>query len=642
MKTHAKNQADELDRYLTKLQSGEKAPAPEALPESEILLLRELVALSEHTGPEAAFASSLERRLRSAEQRSAASALKQSPVWIGRQVPLSLAAAVILIVLSLLAFPSMAHRLLKAGSNLIAQLDGAPSSALLNQTPAGEASPGPSSGKPSPSAGTQAVAGEPTLMPTAAFVELPSLPQLATMLAGQYGGAGADSPRKVHYVLEATLPEGPASISAYIRNIPQPLEIKYIYEMAKRFGVQGKVYMPQWMVSQGATQAEGTRRNYIAIEDPIQILFEGTEMIQYLDRSRSLFFEGHWYPPQSLPPMEQAIRVAEGFLQDSGMLSAPYEIVAGGDEIRFYHILEDAWSLSEPYAVVTVSPDGQVSQVTYRNFNLQNAGEFPMLSSQEAWEILSSGEPSGRIWFSQKPAPIWNEWLHANPRFWAREYGNGQQADIFGPLHILYPVQPGADAHVVIDNLVLKGDLQPMIEAYQTLVQATLDAQAPLHVWGLVRQADGYQILQVEGWEPVDQFLWSGTIRREGDRGYLQMQAGESLRLPNLPFELVEGTSVFVNGGRIGDGLEWSLIQEMPVDVSPIVGSGETSLTAHVKQVELVYFVPPLDGLPPEALSDFGFRSLQPVWRFGGHTEEGRAFEAYVQAVTEAFIREAE
>lgn len=642
MKTHAKIQADELDRYLTQLQSGEKAPALETLPESEIALLRELVALSEQAKPESGFASLLEDRLRSAERHAASSAAKRIPVRINWRLSLSLAGAMLLIVLSLLAFPSIRENILKASSNLIAQLGGATPAISLSATPAGGTASSPSSGTQSPSGGTQAVVEEPSLMPTPAITELPSLPQLATMFAGQYGGAGANPPQDIHYVLNTILPEGSDFMPAYVQKLPEPLSMEYVHEMARRFGLQVKVYMPQWMVFQASTD-ESPRKNYIAIEDPRQIIFEGTELIQYLDRSRSLSFEGHWYPPQVLPPLEQAILVAEEFLKNAGMLDTPYEIVSSGDEIRFYHVLDDAWSLSEPYAVVTISPDAQVSRVIYRDFNLESVGQYPMLSSEEAWEILSSGEPSQRIWLNFNSASAaWGEWFHANPKFWAREYIDGQHVDLFGALHILYPADAGEDPHVLMNELVLRGELQSMVEAYQTLMQSTLDTETPLHVWGVVQEADGYQILRVEGWETIDQYHWFGTIRWEGDRGYLQLDAGETLPLPNLPSDLLEGATVFVNGGKIGDGLQWSLIQEMPIAEAPIRGIGGTGITTHVEKVELIYFVPLLDSLPPDAASDFGLRSLQPVWRFSGRTDQGYSFEAYMQAVTDAFIREAE
>jgi len=36
---------------------------------------------------------------------------------------------------------------------------------------------------------------------------------------------------------------------------------------------------------------------------------------------------------------------------------------------------------------------------------------------------------------------------------------------------------------------------------------------------------------------------------------------------------------------------------------------------------------------------EFAYRCAQPVWHLSGHTDQGLAFEVYVQAVVDAYLK---
>jgi hypothetical protein len=109
--------------------------------------------------------------------------------------------------------------------------------------------------------------------------------------------------------------------------------------------------------------------------------------------------------------------------------------------------------------------------------------------------------------------------------------------------------------------------------------------------------------------------------------------------VPDLPADLAAGAVVFAQGGLVGDSLEWHTIQEAPVDEGGNGGNGGEGGMAVVEQVELIYYIPPADSIPPDSTLEFAYRCAQPVWRLSGHTDQGLAFEVYVQAVADAYLK---
>ncbi len=495
---------------------------------------------------------------------------------------------------------------------------------------------------PSPTVVTVASGANPSATPTASPT-LASLPRLSALVGGGTGGQGRPRPPNIVFDLETELPEAPSRLRVYRRRAPEPLTVQHVREMAGRLGLDGKVYMPRWMALAQSTD-EVTRRSYVVIDEPRMLFFEGAELFHYWDRQRMPARAGRWYPPESVPPLEQAIQAATSFLEGAGLLEDRYQIAASGDAIRFLRTIDGRWVLTGPFAVISVWTDGHVGSMQYQHLELIDVGEYPVVSSQEAWEVLCSGEHEGRVWYSWVAGrPSWGEWVHANPKFWARAYRAGQRVDLFGAPAVWYPHEPSGSLHVTMNGLVLVGDLQPLVSAHQALQDSTGDVEVPIHVWGEVQEADEVLELQVEGWGSAMRESWWGTIRRQDNRGQLATDDGTTLHMPDLPSDLPAGSVVFVEGGRWGSDLEWYIIQVRPEDdmqhppAAPWAGQ-EDQVTAILERVELVYYVPPLDAIVPELASDPGYDYLQPVWQFAGHMGQDVAFEAWVQAVPEGYL----
>ena len=634
-------QAEALDRYLASLQFGEQIPRPPSVPADEAALLEELVAVAGANPPAPDFIANLENRLTAAGQaqrRRPAPLRGRRPAVAGR-LNKWVGFAAILAVLLVAALLVLDRANLPAGRIEVARRATVTPTATPEhtsppptETPA--AAPQETPVLPTPSPG---VTPDETPSPTATPTELPALPQLSALMGGGVGGYGGVVPPNLNFVLDTTLPEAPEQMTVYRQDEPEPLTVPYVKEVAGRLGLDGEIYMPAWMAA--APEAdEATRKNYVAIDEPREIVFEGTEQFNYLDKQRTPARNGRWYPPESLPPVEQAIETATEFLQAAGLLDDPYLITPSGDTIRFFRTLGSAtpWMLDGPFARVSIWTDGEVGSMTYRPLELVEAGEYAILSSHEAWERLTSGEYDGRVHYTRQAGPAsWAEWRHANPRYWAREYRPGQHVDLFGALTVWFPLEPGDPLHVTMNGLVLMGDLQPLAQAQQALRESVGNVEAPMHVWGEVQDASEYLALRVEGWEVASQEWWDGTIRREGDRGLLVTGDGRTVEMPELPHDLASGTAVYIEGGLWRDRLEWVIIQEHPADEGrePPGGPQVTEIEARVEKADLIYFLPPLDSLPPELASEPEYRLVQPLWRFSGHTEENTAFEIYVQAV---------
>jgi len=593
---------------------------------------------------------------------------------MSKRIVLPLAGAAALAVLFLVVLYVL--RPLSGGLDQVAQLPTSAPPAVSGETiqpptvaPGSPASPSATPqetpGSPaSPPATPQQTPASPATPPVSQ-IELASLPPLSALVGGGYGGGGGAeiAPPQTEFVLNATLPASPAQMTFYVQNEPAPLTAEYARQVAARLGLDAKVYAPQPL---DAALAPGDVPWLAAADGPRQMLVDRTGSFDYTDWSHSPWRSENRYPPQNLPPLDQALESAERFLEAAGLLGFPYRTAyPSGDVVRFFRVLDERWTLMDSFADVHVGSDGQVWSMAYRDLDLHSVGEYPIISAQEAWDMVrmstsSSGDTSGRVWVRSRPAlPAWGEFSAGTPRYWMRRYPAGQRADLFGSLRVLYPAEPGDALYVTMNGLVLTGDpadLEALVQAYQALVHSSGDTETPLHVWGQVQDAGGYLTLEVEGWEngfTMDAlagwqdalgapYYWSGVIQRQGDQGLLLTDSGRAVQVPDLPADLADGTAVFVQGGLVGDSLEWHTIQEALVDEGPYDGAGvgqPVEIQAVVEQVELVYFIPPADSIPPDSTLEFAYRCAQPVWRLSGHTGQGLAFEVYVQAVADAYLK---
>jgi hypothetical protein len=589
MQTEAEAFSQAIDARMT----GSQKPDPTNVPVEELELAGEMIELARGAVPGAGFATELERRLlREADRR------KRAPR------------------------PVTVRRWIYAGAGVVAVA----SVALLAVMLLGGRAPVPDSeiagGVSSPTMPMQTT--EPATPSTPQ--EPPLLPSLAELTGRGVGGQGGPTPEGLTLVLETSLPGGPQALMVYSLGEAEVLTAEAARNIGAQFDLGGSVYMPLWMADAQAVADLG-HNTYFVVDGAQQLMLEGSESWEYMNREGSLYVQGHFREPAALPGEGEAEAIATGFLEDLGLWMPSSNVRLSGNVVRFYAVFGDGYELSEPYAWVELGDGGKVESVRYRLFPELALGEYPLYTAEDAFAMLNSSNHGDETWFSGVGnLRAWGEFSGMNPHYWARSYADGEQANLFGTPLVLLPTTTGQEPYVQLHGIELQG-------MQADLADFVIGMGGPVHVWGTVEQASGYAILHVTGWEAGQVVNVSGWIRTSGGAARLEGNDGQVYILPDLPADLPEGSEVFVEGGVVGGMLDWNLIQAMPDPGQPGGQPGGATGVGHIQEVALVYFAPPVGYAPPEARPRVDYRAILPVWRFRGQDDSGAAFEIYVQAV---------
>ena len=454
----------------------------------------------------------------------------------------------------------------------------------------------------------------------------PALPSLAQSYALGYGGSGGGNlPEGMPVSLATELPTSPAEVTAYYRLENTPLTMAEASQLAAQWGLEPQLYLPLWMLEVTPDQIE---RSYYAI-DGMQMLSMWNSERSYSDLALFPSYEGHQYPQTGLPPAEQAEAAAVQYLTERGFLTYPYQADLSGyayGQVNFYRLL-DRSRIEYPAAYAQVNPQGQVGSAWISREEYQSARELP---GDQCTRSLADAARWG-TWRATCASPTTRRTTGTH----STGGGFTRQARLLtssGVLSSCLRSEIGAEPYIQLNNLVLTGDLSGLAEYLQT-------NQGYIYAWGEVQELDGVRQLLVGGWEPFDEFsgYFNGTVRRTAEADFLELEDGRMLRLPALPADVPGDIPLYVQGGLVGDTLEWFILQvhlsdegQLPPDLS--------QAEAVIDQVELVYLAPNLSVLPAEQALDPAYRMLQPAWLFSGtfYAADGEAmiFRAYVQAIS--------
>jgi len=612
----------ELTAYLTARQN-EVQPAP-ADPGFPTGLAGELIKLAESTEPDPAFAARLELQLRqAAEVGSKAS----RPGWLSalwqtfslperntsmKRLMLYALIGIVLFAIVWVSLPSLF-----------------PSP---TQTQVVQATPPTKTPVPTPISPLTPTVIPPTSQSPVAInftpqpipAQPPTLPSLVQALGSGFGGSGAGNlPQGLPISLVTELPASPAEVTAYYQLENTPLTLEEANQIATRWGLNAQLYMPFWMQSVTPDQTE---RSYIAV-DGMQNLSMWNRELSFTNLVIFPIYGGHQYPQTGLPPSDQAATTATQYLTERGYLNYPYEVDLSQYNyglVNFSRLLDDL-PINYHTASVKIDPQNQVGSALINREEYQAVGSYPVLSAEQAWEILVAGQPSDQLSISYYPAQ------DGNPQYWGRVYPVGQVAHLFGAPTYLLAVEPGDAPYVLLNNLVLAGDVSGLLEYLQK-------NQGYIHAWGEVQEVDGTRQLHLAGWEAFDEFsgYLDGTVRRSADGDFLELSDDRQLVLPDLPTDVPADIPLYAQGGLVGDTLEWFILQVHPADEGQM--PPDLSLAQVViDKVELVYLAPGLSSLPPGKAIDPAYRMLVPAWSFSGHITylDGTdlIYRAYVQAV---------
>jgi hypothetical protein len=469
------------------------------------------------------------------------------------------------------------------------------------------------------------------------------------------------------FTLNTTLPEG-QRLAPVLQNVPsEGITIEEVQELANRFGFTGQIYREQYPVFE---QPDG------------QPAYEPPTVYHVFDGPRNLIIDqwGVYYNDSSIfndyenpISFEAAVPIAEAFVQERGLLDFEYEVQQiWGSDVNFVRIIDGRPS-SQPEMTVGVSDDGRIFFVSYQVMrNAEILGRYPLISPQDAWEILQSGVAENNIPYQYAARP---ELAIAEPvlleedpaadqyQFWMREFEAGDEIHLYDWPIVFLPVAEDAAPRIQVRNYTVEADSATLNALAERVGQQT-------HIWGQIG-SNGDTIV-LAGWEAVDQnsqpaTSGPGTISRSGDQVlFTDNNTGSIFIVPDAPADLEDGTEVYLFAWAARDlgqeypVLDWENMDKivnflpdeevLPVDPiieEPIIEGDQvfepfTYESFTVNEVSLAYYT--TYRWPTNENGEIRYEGaptliVQPTWKFSGETNTGDLVEFYVQAPQPEYLQ---
>lgn len=452
------------------------------------------------------------------------------------------------------------------------------------------------------------------------------------------------------FILQTTLPEGPAAANVWQSPSSMRLTVEEAREIALRFGFPPELYLDYYnynMPTPGIYPGdEGAPRDYYQ-PTPNYYAFDGAKTLSIygLDVSYNDVSGSNMYGPFDYMPYDQARVVAEAFLQERGLLDYPHVFRKSywGEEVQIYRLI-DGREVINPDFTVTVNGNGVITYLYYsRMSEVITAQEYPLISAAAAWELLQQGVDYNRVFYNIYPKLDENGQVVPYPatssfmpgptnKYYPRQYQEGETIDLY-PYLMGYVRAEGSGTPRIM------GDQFRILAADEVLEELINQVGQQIFISGtIVQVAPNVQAIQLNQWQPVRDYpeyrYEAGVLTWENGQAIFTADVGLTWILPNVPTEIADGTRVFVNGWlppgvaqSSPQVLNWQTIEEMP---SGIPGVDEITIT----QVDMVYTISYMGAWDGNAESNL----LQPAWRFRGTTSLGETIEIFVQAVDPAFI----
>ena len=469
------------------------------------------------------------------------------------------------------------------------------------------------------------------------------------------------------FTLGTALPTGPR-LASVLQNVPDvSISAEQARELATRLGMTGQLYREQYPVFE--QEFDGP-----AYVPPV--------IYHIFDGSRSLIIDswGMYYNDSSIindyeNPLsfEQAVPIAEAFVQERGLLDFEYEIIQiWGSDVNFVRLI-DGQPSSQPELTVGVSHDGRIFFVSYQVMRQAEVlGRYPLISAEEAWQILQSGVVENQIpymytagpeLFTSEPA-IFEDPYADLYQFWPREYAPGDEIHLYEWPIVYLPVDSDASPRIQVRSYVVQADDASLNALAERVGQQT-------HVWGQI--GPNGNTLELAGWEAVDPdyepIFGSGVISRSGDQVlFTNSETGAVYIVPEAPADLDDGLEVYLFGwsardlGQAYPVIDWEHIDKIvhfsedPIETLPVEEpsidqpiDGEDRMFEPfvyelftVNEVSLAYHT--TYSWPTDAAGEIRYEGqptiiVQPAWKFAGETNTGEFVEFFVQAVQPEFLQ---
>lgn len=351
---------------------------------------------------------------------------------------------------------------------------------------------------------------------------------------------------QVQFVFTATLPSAPQQVALYVQGLSPEVDAQTAAQMAAQLGIQGKATQTPGE----ATQTPG-EASWPAIFD----VSDSQHAVRFITFPNQFVYNLLGEVATGTPlPFEQRAAIAEQFLRDHQLLTAPYRVETlkrDANGVRFVQLLDGhpvMYGIGESGAMawidVTVDPAGQVSLISYSAHDFQPVGEYSILSAQQAWERLSAPHAAERSSYAIFP-PDQVE------NYWERAYPLGQEVQILGNVSAT-STGLSFSALGASTDWPLSGALEGLAGREDQLVLLS----------GQFQEENGKRIFQVSGAEArtADDVTYAaGWLHRQEEQGLLATEDGQTYVLPALPADLPDGVWVNVMG-IVGaqNNLEWT------------------------------------------------------------------------------------
>jgi hypothetical protein len=352
-------------------------------------------------------------------------------------------------------------------------------------------------------------------------------------------------------------------------------------------------------------------------------------------------------------PFEQALPIAEAFLQQTGLADFEYRLISpNGFDIEVHRMVDGREAIFSEM-LLAVNSDGEVWSFSYNPLSgLAALGDYPLRSAEAAWQyMLDNGVDFQTVFFNSYPAenPVEQpQPVEEDFRYWQRRFEPGAEVTLYSYPGVFTAVNGDAAPRITLDLFILNGETD-QLEAIAGYVGKQILVQ------GIAGEVVGNrQVLELVSWEPIEkEFTFiEGVVALNDGQSTLTTDEGVTYIIPDAPENLFDGDRVYINGWVEEDGQEqenifnWqgiSVVFDPQIDVEgepePLPIDGELVNPFGIKeviidQVDLQYAV--LSVWDEETqTSTF---TLQPVWQYKGVTDSGDLIDIYVQAAAAEYV----
>ncbi len=504
----------------------------------------------------------------------------------------------------------------------------------------------------------------------------------AMMIAPDFSQVFLDA----NYVLNTTLPVE-STTGIVLQRVYIPIEEADARRIADQFGFSGPLYTevfdfgPQVFPAVEPVTEPGTVEEGVSTDRPPK---EGEEPTVYIpptvyhlfDGPRQLIInENSWtYINRDIlvkysEEVPNAVQIAENFLLDRGLLSFPYVLEAGfgHGEVSVKRLIEGQ-PLGDDEIYVQVDSRGEVAFASHHQFGAepQMLGTYPLISAEQAWQLIQEGVVENNISFSIMPDFVmegrggFGEPPEGVPQYWQRQYAPGMEAHLYNFPMVYQRVDGDGPPLLDTGELIINGNLEDL----QTIADQISEVRRSgfnqnLHMWGQISLDE--KTLELVGWEFIDQFeplfFEGGNIQQTADGVLFSSSAGETYIIPDAPADLPDGMKVNLFAWSSRDvGLAYPILDWQNIDEWFDYNSEAVTLPAPEPGIVEEAYVDPftftvitIDKVEIGYQYIFDFESfdkssrppayLQPVWIFSGQTDLGDTIELRVQAVSPEYLQ---